>query len=75
MVILTIILVQVLCCHLITKITRKWCHGHFKSGGAHAEAVQILNNRQRSVVRSTVARVGDSTGMALSRELPEMRAR
>jgi hypothetical protein len=43
--------------------------------GAHAEAVEILRHRQRSVTRSAAARAGDSTCLALSRELREMRAR
>jgi hypothetical protein len=43
--------------------------------GAHAEAVEILRQRQRSVRRSAAARAGDSTCVALSRELREMRAR
>ena len=37
--------------------------------GTHVEAVQILSSRQRAV-----ARVGDSTCLALSRELRKMRA-
>ncbi|RLN18444.1 uncharacterized protein C2845_PM02G12300 [Panicum miliaceum] len=43
--------------------------------GAHAEAVEILRSRQRSVARSAAARAGDSACLALSRELREMRAR
>lgn len=43
--------------------------------GAHAEAVEILRRRQRSVVRSAAARAGDSTCLALSGELREMRGR
>ncbi|KAJ1295283.1 hypothetical protein BS78_01G211700 [Paspalum vaginatum] len=38
--------------------------------GAHAEAVEILRRRQRSVRRA-----GDSTSLALSHELREMRSR
>ncbi|KAG2548620.1 hypothetical protein PVAP13_9KG214400 [Panicum virgatum] len=43
--------------------------------GAHAEAVEILRSRQRSVARFAAARAGNSTCLALSRELREMRAR
>ncbi|TVU30451.1 hypothetical protein EJB05_22076, partial [Eragrostis curvula] len=43
--------------------------------GAHAEAVEILRNRQRAVARSSVAREGDTMCAALARELREMRAR
>ncbi|CAN6282922.1 unnamed protein product [Urochloa humidicola] len=43
--------------------------------GAHEEAAEILRSRQRSVARSAAARAGDSTCLALSRELREMRAR
>lgn len=43
--------------------------------GAHAEAVEILRNRQRAVTRSSAARAGDSMCAALSGELQEMRAR
>ncbi|KAI4965417.1 hypothetical protein ZWY2020_054647 [Hordeum vulgare] len=43
--------------------------------GAHEEAAEILQSRQRAVARSAAARAGDSMCVELSRDLQEMRAR
>ncbi|KAL6903471.1 hypothetical protein ACP4OV_004284 [Aristida adscensionis] len=43
--------------------------------GAHQEAVEILERRQRAVAQSAVARGGDSVSLALEGELREMRRR
>ncbi|CAL4920699.1 unnamed protein product [Urochloa decumbens] len=43
--------------------------------GAHQEAVEILENRQRAVEQSEAARGGDPTSAALGAELREMRSR
>ncbi|XP_062216816.1 E3 ubiquitin-protein ligase WAV3-like [Phragmites australis] len=43
--------------------------------GAHQEAVEILENRQRAVAQSGAARRGDATSLALGTELQEMRRR
>ncbi|PUZ42908.1 hypothetical protein GQ55_9G619400 [Panicum hallii var. hallii] len=43
--------------------------------GAHQEAVEILENRQRAVEQSEAARGGDPTSAALGAELREMRMR
>ncbi|CAN6290717.1 unnamed protein product [Urochloa humidicola] len=43
--------------------------------GAHQEAVEILESRQRAVEQSAAARGGDPTSAALGAELREMRSR
>ncbi|CAN6296582.1 unnamed protein product [Urochloa humidicola] len=43
--------------------------------GAHQEAVEILESRQRAVEQSEAARGGDPTSAALGAELREMRSR
>ncbi|KAJ1298848.1 hypothetical protein BS78_01G485300 [Paspalum vaginatum] len=43
--------------------------------GAHQEAVEILEHRQRAVAQSEAARGGDPTSLALGAELHEMRRR
>ncbi|KAL6652358.1 hypothetical protein ACP70R_011283 [Stipagrostis hirtigluma subsp. patula] len=43
--------------------------------GAHQEAVEILESRQRAVAQSEAARGGDPVSLALETELREMRSR